>query len=51
MELFRMVGWIYDLKKTAPDAIWNRAKRCGDGSHQVCLQDGITMTEENKQNI
>lgn len=37
IKFFQKKGWIYDLKKTAPDVIWSRAKRCGDGSHLASL--------------
>ncbi|KRT81554.1 hypothetical protein AMK59_5873, partial [Oryctes borbonicus] len=33
IDFFAWLGWAYDLKSATPKMIYNRAKKCGDGSH------------------
>lgn len=41
IDFFAWLGWAYDLKSATPTMIYNRAKKCGDGSHPWAHEEDV----------
>ncbi|XP_049868596.1 acyl-CoA Delta-9 desaturase-like [Pectinophora gossypiella] len=49
LDIMTSIGWAYDLKSVSREAIRNRVKRTGDGSHDVWGWDDKDVPTEHKE--